>query len=132
MPDKALLFRTARHLFIDRLRHQQRFTLVSLDNQDAAQQRDALPTHGVEDLPDQQLSRALAGLRDVEREVPFLTVVEGYTTDETATLTGHPRGTVLSLIHRARTKLRIALEKPAADQPEQAVATTGEHAHERA
>ena len=132
LPDKALLFRTIRHLYIDRLRHLQRFTLVSLDHHEASEQRQALPTHRVEEPPDQHLSRALDALRDVEREVLFLTVVEGYTTDEAAALTGHPRGTVLSLIHRARTKLRTALGGPAADAGAEVAKNTGERAHERA
>jgi len=45
-------------------------------------------------------------LRETEREVLFLSVVEGYTADEIAKLTGSTRGTVLSLIHRSRLKLR--------------------------
>ena len=47
----------------------------------------------------------LAKLRDIEREALFLHIVEGYSANEIATLTGRPRGTVLSLIHRSRKKL---------------------------
>ena len=52
----------------------------------------------------------LAQLRDVEREALFLHVVEGYSVNEIAVLTGKPRGTVLSLIHRGRQKLTTLAE----------------------
>ena len=57
------------------------------------------------------LNRALAALRPAERETLFLADVEGYTAQEIADLTGHPRGTVLSLIHRTHRKLRDLLEQ---------------------
>ena len=57
-------------------------------------------------MPDAQLQSALRTLRETEREVLFLSIVEGYTAGEIAELTGSKRGTVLSLIHRARLKLR--------------------------
>lgn len=56
-----------------------------------------------------ELERALALLRPLEREALFLAAVEGYTAKEIGELTQQPRGTVLSLIHRARHKLRSAL-----------------------
>jgi RNA polymerase sigma-70 factor (ECF subfamily) len=49
-------------------------------------------------------------LRSVEREVLFLAVVEGYTADEIGRLVGQSRGSVLSLLHRAREKARNFLE----------------------
>ena len=44
-----------------------------------------------------------------ERELLYLAYVEGYTTQELADMTGRPRNTVLSQLHRARHKLRGAL-----------------------
>jgi RNA polymerase sigma-70 factor (ECF subfamily) len=52
----------------------------------------------------------LAGLRTPEREALYLNVVEGYTAKEIGRLTDTSRNTVLSLIHRAKEKLRAALE----------------------
>jgi RNA polymerase sigma-70 factor (ECF subfamily) len=52
------------------------------------------------------LEQALGQLRPEEREALFLTAVEGYTAQEVAELTGRPRGTILSLVHRARLKIR--------------------------
>lgn len=56
------------------------------------------------------LDRALGRLRVEEREMLFLAVVEGYTAREIAELTGRPRGTILSVIHRARRKMRDFLQ----------------------
>ena len=55
------------------------------------------------------LSAALAELSPGERELLFLAVIEEYTAVEIARLTGRPRGTVLSSIHRTKQKLRLAL-----------------------
>ena len=52
---------------------------------------------------------ALAHLRDDEREVLFLHAVEGLTASEIGALTDRPRGTVLSLLHRTKKKLRARL-----------------------
>jgi DNA-directed RNA polymerase specialized sigma24 family protein len=56
-----------------------------------------------------QLLAALAQLRDEEREALFLCAVEGWTAQEVSDRTGQPRGTVLSLIHRGRIRLRELL-----------------------
>ncbi|MBS1507532.1 MAG: sigma-70 family RNA polymerase sigma factor [Bacteroidetes bacterium] len=45
------------------------------------------------------------------RAVATLRLVEGYSTEETATMLAIPLGTVLSRLARAQKKLRIALEK---------------------
>ncbi len=45
------------------------------------------------------------------RAVATLRLVEGYSTEETATILGIPLGTVLSRLARAQKKLRIGLEK---------------------
>ena len=42
----------------------------------------------------------------MEREAIFLHHVHGHTAEEIAVLTAQPRGTVLSLLHRALEKLR--------------------------
>ena len=56
------------------------------------------------------LDRALSRLRPEEREVMFLTAVEGYTAKEVAEMLGSSRSTILSMMHRARKKLRRWLE----------------------
>ena len=52
------------------------------------------------------LHRALDLLRPEERAVLLLSAVEGYTAKEIGELLGAPRGTVLSLMHRTRAKMR--------------------------
>jgi RNA polymerase sigma-70 factor (ECF subfamily) len=56
------------------------------------------------------LEGALAQLRPEERAVLYLSAVENYTARQIADLFGWPRGTVLSLVHRARQKVRRRLE----------------------
>jgi len=58
------------------------------------------------DLDDPQLDAALAQLRGIEREVLYLSAVEGYTAQEITTITGQARGTVLSMLTRTRKKVQ--------------------------
>lgn len=58
------------------------------------------------------LGRALSGLRVEERTVLFLAAVEGYSARAIADLLGYPRGSVLSLMHRARARVRDYLRPP--------------------
>ena len=74
------------------------------------------------------LEKPLSRLREEEREALFLNVVEGYTAQEIAKLTDRPRNTVLSLIHRARFKLRREVASDAADGAQAVV----DHEQERA
>jgi len=104
-PSKAVLFRTIRNLHIDQYRHSQRYQHTSLDASGHVL-TDAQAEFAVLDVADAQLNRCLARLREAEREALFLTVVEGYTAEEVASMTQRPRGTVLSLVHRARMKMR--------------------------
>jgi len=107
------LFATIRSRFIDRYRHQKLVVVESIGEEDDLARlgeytdpRDA-EILGV-DLD--SLDRALDRLRAEEREILFLTAVEGYTAQEVAELTGRPRGTILSINHRARRKIRDLLQ----------------------
>ncbi len=64
------------------------------------------------DVDDKRLVRALATLRPSEREAIYLHCVEGYTAQEIADLTGQPRNTVLSLLHRGRLRARASYAPP--------------------
>jgi len=109
----AYLVRTIRNRFIDSFRRDQIVVMQSLDDVDEGTALAALDQPL--DLGETELGPALAQLRSQEREALYLTCVEGYTTREVAELTRRPRGTVLSLIHRARQKVRdfLAGEKEA-------------------
>jgi RNA polymerase sigma-70 factor (ECF subfamily) len=104
-PDKALLFRCVRNIHIDQYRRSRtvRFSAVDDFGRDAGDQTGAFD---VTEVPDAQLQKALMTLRENEREVLFLSIVEGYTASEIAELIDSTRGTVLSLTHRARLKLK--------------------------
>ncbi|MBT3346693.1 MAG: RNA polymerase sigma factor [Gemmatimonadetes bacterium] len=107
-PARALLFTTIRHLYIDTWRRQQRVPHESFDES-------AYPTL---DLPEDHqldqidLTRALGRIRPEEREAIYLQSVQRYTAAETAKLMDMPRGTVLSLIHRGKSRLRRILCDP--------------------
>jgi len=66
-----------------------------------------------EELPDvrfdDRMEDALQALTDGERELLFLSIVEGYTAQELSDLTGSPRGTILSRLHRIKSRLRYIL-----------------------
>jgi RNA polymerase sigma-70 factor (ECF subfamily) len=60
---------------------------------------------------DDDLHQALGRLKRSERELLYLAIVESYTATEIAEITGRPRGTVLSTLHRSKQKLRDLLTR---------------------
>lgn len=103
--DKAYLFRAIRSRYLNRIKREQLVVMVPLDVNDIDEisgQSDEWNT--LADL--QELEVALQQLRPIEREALFLHASEGYTAQEIGRHTGQPRGTVLSLIQRARHKLK--------------------------
>jgi RNA polymerase sigma-70 factor (ECF subfamily) len=82
---------------------QQRRTRLELFERDAAAR--ALPDS------DHELERAIATLSPRERTAVVLHYIEGYTQAETGTLMDVAEGTVKSLVHRARARLRKQLEE---------------------
>jgi RNA polymerase sigma-70 factor, ECF subfamily len=110
--ERAYLFATLRNRFIDRCRRNRKIRFLSLEDGGERAESDATSDWEPPDvLRDGQLERALGELRSEEREALFLAIVEGYTAEEIARLTARPRGTVLSLLHRAKGKLRAMLDK---------------------
>lgn len=108
-PDKALLFRVIRNLFIDGVRHRTRFPSDSFDDQPLIDATGFDPSHYASH--DLVLAQALSELRSVEREALFLWVFEGHTAAEIGMLTAQSRGTVLSQIHRAKAKLKKHIDQ---------------------
>lgn len=106
----ALLFTAIRNLFVDQCRRNKVVQFESLDQPDAPE----TPSAVVEEEPGVKgdLEKLLEILRPVERETLFLHYYQGHTAEEIAQLTGQPRGTVLSLLHRAIAKLREAATSP--------------------
>lgn len=111
----SYLFATIRNRFIDGYRRKQSVKFVSLENEMESVFADASQPLDTRDaFESARLHGALGALRTDESEALFLAVVEGFTAEEIAQITGRPRGTVLSVIFRAKLKLRAALERPAA------------------
>ncbi len=108
--ERPYFFATLRNRFIDRYRRNRKILFVALDQRDGA---DEEPIDSNWEVPDVlgsgRLDRVLAELKVDERETLFLAVVEGYTAEEIARLTARPRGTILSLLHRTKKKLRHIL-----------------------
>jgi RNA polymerase sigma-70 factor (ECF subfamily) len=103
---RPYLFQAIRNRFIDLCRRDQRVGFEELDP-DAAPVSEADATA---DLPIEvrngALSSALTALRPEERAALFLAFVEGHTAQEISEILGRSRGSVLSLIHRAKAKVR--------------------------
>lgn len=101
----AALFTTIRHLFIDHCRRARVVAFDSLDSPASEPIPEAANTGVHSDL-----EHLLGTLRPGEREAIYLHHVEGHTAEEVGVLTRQPRGTVLSLLHRAMKKLRKAAD----------------------
>ena len=101
--EKALLFTTIRNLFIDQYRHNKAFGSEPIEVLDNVIQGNGADSDPI--LTMDELGNLLKNLRTIEREVLFLSAVEGYTAEEIGGITNLSRGTVLSLMHRARNKL---------------------------
>jgi RNA polymerase sigma-70 factor (ECF subfamily) len=100
----ASLFTAIRHRLIDQLRRKE-LTMQSLESGlEGALEAYAATVWA--DEPDEELGRALSILRPDERELLFLSVIEEMSAAEIAEMTRRPRGTILSLLHRAKHKLR--------------------------
>ncbi len=106
---QAYLFKAIRNRFIDLCRRQKRIAFESLteghDRGAAPEPTDGLDTETYE-FVNGALDAALSQLRAEERAVLYLAGVEEYTAARIAELLDCPRGTVLSLMHRARQKVR--------------------------
>lgn len=112
--ERAYLFTSIRNRYIDLYRREKRLTFVALegDREENESPRE-LPSTDRWEMPDfigeATLREAMATLRVEEREAMYLNVVEGYTVQEISEMTDRPRGTILSLLHRTRAKLRRKL-----------------------
>lgn len=105
---RAALYATIRNLFIDRCR---RARVVAFDSLDAAPADLAAPAMAAPGVQG-DLEQLLGALRPGEREAIYLHHIDGHTAEEIGVITGQPRGTVLSLLHRAFKKLRGAAATP--------------------
>ncbi|MEM7682222.1 MAG: RNA polymerase sigma factor [Planctomycetota bacterium] len=106
--EPAYLMAAVRNRLIDVMRSESRRS-----NRERSLVPASPPTcHPADTGVDDAMQNALAALRPEEREALFLSVVEDYSAAEIAGLVGKPRGTVLSLLHRSKAKLRDQLAPP--------------------
>lgn len=96
--NKAVLFKAVRNLFTDRYRRNAIVVFEPIEDREFADKPISSAGNDLDTL--------LARLRSEEREALYLNAVEGYTAAEISELWGQPRGSILSLIHRAKKKLR--------------------------
>jgi len=99
---RAALYTAIRNLFIDRCR---RNRVLAFDSMDELAQPIAAPPEAPPGTAG-DVETLLSQLRPGEREAVYLHYIEGRTAEEIGTLTKQPRGTVLSLLHRALKKLQ--------------------------
>jgi len=117
---RSYLFTTIRNLFIDQWRRRKLVVMEPLQgNEDT---RSAAPQEvWVNDPPvcarRDELEAALGRLKPEERNALYLSAVEGYTAREIGEMLSRPRGSVLSMMHRSRKKLRKMLESIAGEEP---------------
>lgn len=114
LKQKALLFKTIRNLFCDQCRRANIVVFEALADEHLTVE---VVDSGLE-LQDRaaELKDVLGVLRSQEREVLYLSLVEGYTAREIARLCGYPRNTVLSLLHRGKHKIQVALQQGSVPQ----------------
>ena len=97
----SYFFATIRNRFIDRTRQ---MAILKFHPLNGAEEPIAPAA-----FADDELERALGELRPEERELLYLSAVESLSASDLAAQTGRPRGTVLSILHRAKAKLRQRL-----------------------
>jgi RNA polymerase sigma-70 factor (ECF subfamily) len=104
---KALLFKTIRNLVFDQHRRQKVVQFQALEDHHTTHEDGSLSpeTYAIST----EINVLFERLRPEEREALYLHIVEGYTAREIGKLSGQPRNTVLSLLHRGKQKLKQAM-----------------------
>ncbi len=106
------LFKTIRNKYLNCQKRNHIVLFVSLDETFTEEDLVCTVSDFSDLLANQQLmEKSLAQLNALEREMIYLYYYEGYTTSEIATLVEYSKGTVCSLIYRARIKLKKYIER---------------------
>jgi RNA polymerase sigma factor (sigma-70 family) len=109
--DFAYIRMVIKNIFIDQYRKQQKISFQSLESATIES------NEPMSEELDEDLEKALGQLRPEEREMLYLNAVENYSAAELAQLAKRPRGTILSMIHRAKEKLRRCLAEKTRGRP---------------
>ncbi|WP_271272155.1 RNA polymerase sigma factor [Aliamphritea hakodatensis] len=99
------LFTSIRNRYIDIYRRDQKVQNTPLQDEHREAADYDLQVLETVMVNERQVHYLMNMLDDQEREMLFLWAVEGYSTQEVATLMALPKGTVLSKIHRLRQRL---------------------------
>lgn len=112
------LFATIRNRFIDQYRRDRLINTTSLNDASCEAVEPGVEFWNGDNAfsGNGTLESALGRLRPEERAVLYLAAVENYTARQIGELLGWPRGSVLSLLHRARGKLRKTPEMDTREQ----------------
>ena len=112
--DKPLAYirRSLKNLYIDRLRHEQKFRHIDYDD---CEQEPILISepHSLEELliTKQEFGFCWAQMTVHERELLYLTAIAGFTVQEIADELNVSKGTLLSKLHRLKARLRAHLKQ---------------------
>ncbi len=101
------LIRIAINLSLNEIKRRKRATIFFRPLEDGHQVNVPESSHDTKEM----VALEVAKLEPEFRSVVTLRLIEGYSTEETATLLEIPLGTVLSRLSRAQKKLKIALAK---------------------
>ncbi|VAW83966.1 hypothetical protein MNBD_GAMMA16-1784 [hydrothermal vent metagenome] len=105
--EKGYLFSAIRSRFYNLHKRKQLVPMVALESiQESVHEQHDPATSIQYGFEDPRLESALAQLRGIEREVLYLSAVEGYTAQEITAITGQARGTVLSMLSRTKNKIQ--------------------------
>lgn len=104
---EAYIIRTIRNQFIDGRRSLKRLESVELNDSMGGDQFGRAMDDIIADRQD--VSRLLTQITADERELLFLTAVNGHTVQEVSELLETPRGTLLAKLHRLRKKIKSTL-----------------------
>lgn len=101
------LFTVIRNHFLNQLKREKIIPLIAIEET----QTETMLIENEKDFSEilankDQVNKALAKLRPIEREIIYLYYIEEYSTVEIAKLTAISKGAVCSLIHRTRIKLK--------------------------
>lgn len=100
----SYLYTTIRNLFIDNYR---RSKIVKMEKLEYTEYKIKSEDNFI---LEPILEKAMNSLKNSEREILYLFVVENFTAKELSELTGKPIGTILSTVHRAKRKLKIYID----------------------
>jgi RNA polymerase sigma-70 factor (ECF subfamily) len=112
---KMYLFRIIRNEFIDRCRKRKKMPLTEYHEETNIVQ---LESHQLENLivNRDEVDHMLAELNPDERELLYLSAIEGYSISEISEFSGTPRGTLLSKLHRLKLKIKKKFQTNTAEK----------------